>query len=125
MSWALGAVFLWIGLDIIFHPTNWIGFVPQDVPLGLSREREVCLNGVFDVALGGLLSMRWWEKLVAALAVLHLGGILVTSGIDAVLIRDVGLLGMALALLAWPTKYRKHRLGKFFNKFRFKKAESE
>lgn len=118
MSWGLGATFLWIGLDIIFHPANWVGFVPQNVPFGISREHAIFLGGIADVALGAFLILRWWEKLVALLVALHLLGILIFNGIDAVLIRDVGLLGTALALVFWPTKYRKHRLAKFFDKFR-------
>lgn len=107
LSWGLGAVFLWIGLDILQHPENWIGFVPQNLPIALPRETILQLNGVLDAVIGVALILRWWQKAAAMLAVLHLAGIIIFNGIDAVLIRDVGLLGAALALLAWPTKYRK------------------
>lgn len=116
MSWGLGAVFLWIGLDILVHPDLWIGFVPANLPGGLTRETALQLNGIGDTILGILLLLRWWQKTAAFLAALHLVGILVTNGIDAIIIRDVGLLGMALALLTWPTKYRKKRLGNLFSR---------
>ncbi|MEX1112323.1 MAG: hypothetical protein WEC84_02565 [Candidatus Andersenbacteria bacterium] len=123
MSWGLGIVFLWIGLDMLRHPESWIGFLPQNIPLGLARETALQINGVLDVALGSLLILRWWQKLVAVIAAAHLIGIVVYNGIDAVLIRDIGLLGAALALAVWPTKYRKRRMFKLFN--RSSKSSSE
>lgn len=116
ISWGLGIVFLWIGLDILKHPTSWLGFVPPHLPLGLTRETALQLNGMLDVGLGILLILRWWQKLAAALAVLHIVGILALNGIDAVLIRDVGLLGAAFGLLLWPTKYRRHRWWKVWQR---------
>lgn len=116
MSWGLGVVFLWIGLNILTHPDSWIGYVPDTNPFGMSREHLLQLNGLFDVALGSLLLLRWWQKLVAILVTLHLGAIIITNGIDPVIIRDVGLLGAALALVAWPTKYRKHRWWKIWQR---------
>ncbi|MGH9856723.1 MAG: hypothetical protein ACRD4B_02650 [Acidobacteriota bacterium] len=110
LSWGLGAVFLWIGLDILRHPNIWIGFMPQEAPFGLSRQLALQASGVVNVILGVLLLLRWWQKTVALVAALHLLGILVTQGINVVIIRDVGLLGAALALLFWPSSYRKHRL---------------
>lgn len=116
MSWGLGVVFLWIGLDIITHPDSWIGFVPAENPFGMPRELLLQIGGFLDIVIGALLVLRWWQKLVATLAALHLIGIIVTNGIDAVIIRDVGLLGVALALVAWPTKYRKHRWWKVWQR---------
>lgn len=118
ISWGLGATFLWIGLDILIHPESWIGFVPPELPAGLTRDTALQLNGALDTMLGIFLLLRWWQKTTALLAALHLIGILVTNGIDAVIIRDIGLLGAALALLLWPTKYRKRRFGKLFAKKR-------
>lgn len=116
VSWGLGIVFLWIGLNIFVHPDAWIGFVPQNPPGGISREVALKVFGVIDTTLGVLLIMRWWQKLVAIVAAIHLLGILVTNGLDAVVIRDVGLLGAALALVTWPTKYRRHKWWKFWQK---------
>lgn len=98
----LGIVFLWIGIDIFRHTETWIGFIPTDVPLGLSRTLAVQLTGLFDVAIGLLLMMGAFLKVVALLACAHILVVLGTQGINAVLIRDVGLLGGALALFFWP-----------------------
>lgn len=103
----LGAVFLWIGLDIYRHPESWIGFVPTNLPLGLAPATALQLNAGLDAVIGILLVLGVFIRIAAALAALHLIGILVTQGIDAVLIRDVGLLGASLALLMWPKQNHK------------------
>jgi hypothetical protein len=90
---------------MIQDPQTWIGYLPANIPLDLNRGLALKLNGIFDIVLGALLIMRWWPKIVASLAVLHLVGILVTQGIDTVLIRDVGLLGASLSLLTWPRRH--------------------
>jgi hypothetical protein len=107
LSGGLGIVFLWIGLNMIQDPNTWIGYLPANIPLGLDRGLALKLNGIFDIVLGALLIMRWWPKIIASLAALHLLGILITQGIDAVLIRDVGLLGASLSLLAWPKRHHR------------------
>lgn len=109
----LGAVFAWIGVDILRHPETWIGYVPPNLPGGLEREVALKLNGLFDLAIGLLLITDKMLRAAAALAVAHLTGILVTQGMDAVLIRDAGLLGAALALLVWPHHRRRHFLSQY------------
>ena len=93
------------------HPDAWIGYLPQDIPLGLSRELALKINGIFDAVIGALLIMRWWPKIVAFLAAGHLVGILVTQGIDTIVIRDVGLLGASLSLLMWPKRHHRSHAG--------------
>jgi len=120
----LGLVFTWIGVDILRHPDLWIGYLPSHLPLGLEREVGLKLNGILDVALGLLLLADKMPKITAAIAVVHLVGILVTQGINAVIIRDVGLLGAALALLLWPQHRRRHRLAQYWP-FRKRQPEFE
>lgn len=104
---SLGLVFLWIGTDILRHPDVWLGFVPANLPFGIPRAVGLKINGLFDIGLGVVLVVRVFPKTAAALAALHLTGILVTNGIDQIVIRDVGLLGASLALLVWPTAKRR------------------
>ena len=117
----LGAVFLWIGIDIFRNPTNWIGFVPAALPLGLSRDAALQLNGLFDTIIGLLLITGQLPRLTALLATLHVAGVLLTNRIDAVLARDICLLGSSLALLAWPH----HKSGKhhWWNRLIFWKGQ--
>ncbi len=117
LSWGLGVVFVWIGLNILKNPNDWIGFVPQNVPFDIAREAALKIGGAFDIALGVALILRWWQRTAALAATIHIGAVLIQNGIDAVLIRDVGLLAAALALFTWPTHYRKkHGLGRWFRR---------
>src|SRR5688572_27498154 len=103
----LAAVFLWIGIDIVRHPDAWIGYLPSSLPFNLTRELALRLNAVVDMAIGILLLAGRLRRLTSLLAVLHLLGIIVVHGIDQVIIRDVGLLGAALALLLWPQSHHR------------------
>lgn len=99
-----------MGLDILRHPEAWIGYVPDSGPLGLARDVVLPVNGFFDLALGLALLLQVWPKLAGLLAVVYLLAIMVThGGFDAVLIRDVGLLGAALAILFWPAHYHQKK----------------
>ncbi len=109
LRWGLGLTFLWIGVDILRHPSLWIGYVPENLLFSLPRETVLRANGLFDVLVGLALIAQFLPKLAALLATVHLAGIVATSGIGAVLIRDVGLLGAALALLLWPAHYHRKK----------------
>lgn len=113
----LGITFLWIGIDILRHPDAWIGYLPQNIPFGVSRELALQINGVVDAAIGVLFIINRFPRLTALVATGHLAGILIFYGVDAVTIRDVGLFGTALALLFWPQHgYRKHWWQRIFHR---------
>jgi uncharacterized membrane protein YphA (DoxX/SURF4 family) len=105
----LGLTFLYIGLDIWRHPDMWIGYVPSETMFGLTRESMLRFGGLFDLVIGVLLVTKVMPKLAGALAVLHLVGIFTLNGIDAVLVRNVGLLGAALAVAVWPSSYHRRK----------------
>ncbi len=90
------------------HPDAWIGYVPEQLPFSFSRSLFLSLNSLLDATLGALFLLNFFPKVVAAIAALHLLGILVTQPIDAVIIRDIGLLGASLSLLTWPNHYRRY-----------------
>lgn len=102
--------FLWIGIDMMRFPQNWIGYLPDAIPFGFSRETALQLNAFFDIAIGALLLLNKLPRATALLATLHLAGILIVNGINGVLVRDVGLFGAVLALLFWP-HHRRRRFG--------------
>ncbi len=110
MRWGLGLTFLGIGIDILWHPNDWIGYVPDSLPLiDLSREVLLQMGGAFDIAVGVLLLMNVWLKTAGFLAAAHLISIIILNGINAIIIRDIGLLGAALAIMFWPTHYHKKK----------------
>ncbi|MDP3997324.1 MAG: hypothetical protein Q8P73_02385 [bacterium] len=98
----LGLVFLWVGIDIFRHPDRWVGYVPASLPFGFTRVAGLQLTGLFDAVIGLLFITDNWPRITAWLAMVHLAGILITQGINPVIVRDVGLFAMALALLFWP-----------------------
>ena len=112
----LGLTFVWISIDMFRHPDTWIGFLPGTIPLDLSRETALQLIAIFDAALGVLLITGHFARIVSFLAAIHLLGILVVQGVDAVTIRDVGLLGVAVALFLWPYHRRRPWWQKLFNR---------
>jgi len=109
MRAGLGLTFIWIGIDIFRNPTSWIGFLPSELPLGIAQQTGLFLGGAFDIILGFALLSGRAPKLTSLLAGVHLASIIIYNGIDAVLIRDISLLGTALALFVWPYhRRRKH-----------------
>ncbi len=100
------------------HASVWIGYLPEALPFGLTRPLALQLNGLFDIAVGALLLLRWFPRISSLLAALHLAAILVTQSIDAVLIRDVGLFGMSLALFLWPHHSHRRRWWTFWKRKR-------
>lgn len=114
----LGIVFLWIGLDVFRHPDAWIGFAPPQGTLGLDRLALLKAGGAFDIAVGVSLLLGAFPRITALLAAFHLAGVLVTQGLNAILIRDVGLLGAALSLFFWKKKRAYHHRGLLRRLFR-------
>lgn len=100
-------MFLWIGIDMWRHPETWLGYVPAEPGFGMSRAAALSAVSAFDAGLGVLFWLHMWPRTVSFLAAAHLLGVLAVNGIDAVLIRDVGLLGAALAMALWPAHYRR------------------
>ncbi len=113
---SLGLVFIWIGIDMFRHADSWIGYLPETIPLGISRTTALQLTAVFDTTIGLLLLFGHFSRLVSLLIVVHLTGIIAINGLDQVLIRNVGLLGSALALLLWPYHRRRHWLPRIFTR---------
>ncbi len=96
----LGVTFLWIGVKIFQDPRAWASFL-QDWVVKLLPVSPVTLmkfTSYLDVGLGLLLILGQFVKLTAAVCVVQLIAILVSSGITDITVRDIGLLGASLAL---------------------------
>ena len=102
MRLGLGLIFAWLGLSVLRQPEVWLGFVPQNVPGGFSREIVLQISGVFDIVIGLLFFLDHLPKTTAALATVYIAAILTTQGITTALAYGSGLLGTSLALLFWP-----------------------
>lgn len=109
LRWGLGITFILVGVMILQGPDNWIGYISDPAPLGMTREGALQAAAVFDLLIGLALVLKFFPKVAGGLAALHLIGIIFTQGIDAVLVRNIGLLGVALALFFWPASHHRKK----------------
>lgn len=104
---SLAFVFLWFGVDKFVHPDYWINawvplwFLAVLDRINLEAVKFIYLNGIFEVVLGLGLVFNIFVKGFAFLAVLFLAAVMLSTGFNEVIVRDMGLIGIALALLFW------------------------
>lgn len=92
--------FLWIGILIFRDPQFWGGFL-QPWAAGLIPipiEQAMIGTAILDIIVGFFLLIDVFTWIAGLIGTIHLVIVLVTSGIDAVTVRDIGLLGGAFAL---------------------------
>jgi uncharacterized membrane protein YphA (DoxX/SURF4 family) len=106
----LAITFLWIGILILKEPEAWGGFIqPWAVNLLPIPIKELMLGtALFDIAIGFLLLIDVLTWLAALGGAVHLAIVLTVSGINAITVRDIGLLAglLALAVTALPARLR-------------------
>ncbi len=104
MRFSLGFVFLWFGISEILNPRYWSGYVPQMAIelLPIPILPFVQMHGAVLVFLAICLIFRFYLKYVGVLAILVLlsiiGGLISMNGFDEIVVRDIGLFGLALAI---------------------------
>lgn len=102
----MGITFLWIGILILRDPAGWGGFLqPWALKLLIMPVEQIMMTtAVLDIILGLLFLVDTWTFLAAFIASAHLIVVLITTGINEVTVRDIGLLGatIALAIASWP-----------------------
>lgn len=88
----LALVFLWFGFSQLFNPAQWTGFLPSFLGLlPISLVKFVLLNGWFEIIGGVMIFLGAYTRPVALLLALHLFGITLTIGWNALGVRDFGL----------------------------------
>ena len=104
----LGITFLWIGALILQNPEAWGGFIQPWAKnlMPVSVVTAMRGTGILDLLIGMMLisnALVWVAALVGAI---HLVMVLATTGLNPVTVRDIGLLGAAIALtmMTWPKK---------------------
>ena len=103
----LAFIFLWFGIDKFIHPDYWINaWVPfwfKEIlgRFGIGNLNFIYANGIFEVVIGLGLIFNILVKLFAVLIALFLLFVIFSFGLNEVTVRDVGLIGAALALLFW------------------------
>ena len=97
----LGFVFFWFGIDKFVHPGLWIGWIPHRVLslVPIFPGIFIFLLGIIETVLGSLLLLGIFVRFVAFVSALHLLAIIFSLGFNDIVVRDIGLLTMAVALV--------------------------
>lgn len=92
--------FLWIGVLILQDPEGWGGYIQDWAQklLFLPLSSAMIGTALLDIMVGFLLLVDVLTPYAALIASLHLVVVLVVSGINAITVRDIGLLAATLAL---------------------------
>ena len=108
LSWALAFVVLWFGLNEVFNSQNWVGLVPGFLrPFGVLA---VVLHGAILLCCGLALVLNFYRKIAAFVIALLLLEIIINflfiSGLSDIVVRDIGLFGMAVAIIFGGSEYK-------------------
>ncbi len=93
-------VFLWFGINQLISQSMWLSLIPKSVIslTGLSAKTLVICNGIFEVVMATLLAFGIRIRIVASLLFLHMFGIIGSLGMNAIAIRDIGLMFALLSV---------------------------
>ena len=109
---ATGLILGCFGVWELTGPSQWTGYVPQFLGNTASPVLLVLLHGWLLFLLGTAALIDFAPAATAWIAVVVLaevaGGLLLTSGFTEILVRDVGLLALALV---WALESRPQRDG--------------
>lgn len=96
----LSFVFIWFGLNQILDQSMWVSLIPPSIVslTGLSAKTLVIFNGVFEVVMAVLLVLGIRVRIVALLLFVHMIAIIGELGLNAVAIRDIGLMFALLSV---------------------------
>lgn len=96
----LAITFLWIGVLIFQDPIGWGAYLqPWAANLLFIPLKQVMIStAILDMVIGLLLLIDVFTWIVGSVAAIHLVIILITSGINAITVRDIGLLAAVVAL---------------------------
>ncbi|MBI2042029.1 MAG: DoxX family membrane protein [Candidatus Nealsonbacteria bacterium] len=92
--------FLWIGILILSDPQGWTGFIrpwAADI-LPISLLKLMTSVAFFDIFAGIFLLVNYYTWLAALLGSFHLALVLIVSGVNAITVRDIGLLTGTVAI---------------------------
>lgn len=93
---SMSLVFLWFGLNQLFDPNTFLGYLPSyalDFASSMSIDPTLLIigNGIFDTLFGLLLMSGIFVRIVALIIAIHIFSIGIGLGYNDVMIRDLGL----------------------------------
>jgi hypothetical protein len=102
----MAITFLWIGILIFRDPVAWGAYLQPWAAglLPIPLRQAMIGTAILDLVLGALFLVDAWVWLAGLVGAMHLVVVLAVSGINAITVRDVGLLAaaIALAVTTWP-----------------------
>lgn len=103
VAYSLGFVMLWFGLNELIIPKNWVGFVPEFLANMDLANVLILIHGFLLTACGLGLLFKKTRRVAAVIVSLMMFEIVVDILIQGIamdiIVRDVGILGMALSLI--------------------------
>lgn len=105
----LALVFGWFGIDKFLHVSAWYGWIPAwltFVPL----DAFLYVLGALEVIAALLLLIGIYVRIASLACAALLIAVVLNFGINEITVRDIGLIGMALALAMLPEPKRYHEL---------------
>lgn len=104
----LAITFIWIGVFIYRDPVSWGSFLKPWAAslLPISLKTAMFGTAALDIAIGLTLLAGYFVWLAGGIAALHILVVIITTGINAITVRDIGLLAatIVLSLIYWPAK---------------------
>lgn len=96
----LGGVFFLFGIDKFFHPKLWSAYMPPWFSgiLPVEMFTFIYLLGVFEIIVGLMVLVGFCTKIAAVISAAFLLGIIASLGFNDIMIRDAGLLFLALGI---------------------------
>lgn len=104
---SLALVFLYFGFQQVLSPDNWTSYIPEFLTsVIITANNLVVLNGIVELTLGTFLLIGLYTNLSSLILGLHLLGITLSIGLNAVGVRDFGLtIATFVIFLNGPDKY--------------------
>lgn len=101
LSYGLAFVTVWFGVNEIFYPDVWVGFIPGFLAIEGFRTALVIAHGMILTFCGILLALNYYRAGAAGVLAIMLAGIVIHLtwiGIYDIAVRDFGLLTIAVIL---------------------------
>lgn len=113
MRWSLAFVFAWFGISEIFNPVYFSGYIPPFVKIlpFFNPNLFIRIHGIVLTLLSLCLIFKFKLKLTGIVNILMLVqiivGLLFISGFNEIVVRDIGLLGLAISIWLHEIKEKK------------------
>lgn len=113
MRLSLAIVFVYFGISEILNPAYFSGYIPPFIAslTFFNSNLLIQTHGIALTLLSFSLLSRFHLRFIGILIMLMLiqiiAGLLLTSGFNEIVIRDIGLLGLALSIWLYEFKTQK------------------